>query len=306
MSILTDLSPKLLLRVGPAGNSQSFYDEGFKSTEQAFAWQQERFSLDAFEVPFGRGVSMGEDTAERIGQAAGEAGVVLSVHAPYYINLASTEEDKAKRSIQYITDSANLLRTMGGERLVVHVGSPKGQSREEALTACGRRLMMVRQQLKDQGMGDIRLCLETMGRPSVIGTLDEILHLVTLDDSFLPCIDFAHLHAAGGGALNKAEDFAEVLDQIEERIGMERARASHIHFSRIEFGKKGEIRHRIFDETAYGPEFSQLAPLLVQREYNGTIICESRGTMAEDAARIREMLLEAGQSASKYTLHPVE
>jgi len=281
------------LRVGPAGNSELFYEQGYKSTTDAFAWQRRLFGLDAFEVPFGRGISMTVETAGRIGLAAREADVDISAHAPYYVNLANPDEALAAASARYLTDSARLLQAMGGTRLVVHVGSPKGQTREEALERCAERLLMVRSALVKEDRGEIRLCLETMGRPSVLGTLEEILSLVRLDGSFLPCLDFAHLHAAQGGSLRSQGDFAQVLDRVEAALGLPRARESHMHFSRIEFGAKGEIRHRVFSDTCYGPDFALLAPLLVSRGYGGTLICESRGTMAQDAAEMKQALARA-------------
>ena len=277
----------LSIRFGPAGNSDSFYAAGFSQTVDTFAWQKEHFGLDAFEVPFGRGVSMSAATAEAIGVAAQQAGVSLSAHAPYYINLANPAEEMAQKSIQYILITARMLSIMGGSRVVVHVGSPKKESRETAMALCTRRLSQARAQLISEGFDHIHLCLETMGRPSVIGTLEEIMTLVQVDASFLPCIDFGHLHASGGGAINQQEDFEMVLDTVESALGIDRARRMHMHFSRIEYGKKGEIRHRVFEETEYGPEFSQLAPLLASRGYHGVMICESRGTQAEDAASMK-------------------
>ena len=279
------------LRIGPAGNSESFYAAGFKQTAETFAWQRERFNLDAFEVPFGRGLGMSEETARLIGRAAQDADVALSAHAPYYINLANPDPGLAQKSINYILDTARLLDLMGGRRVVVHVGSPKGQSREEAMELCALRLRQARSALLARGLSHIQLCLETMGRLSVLGTLDEVLRLTLLDDSFLPCVDFAHLHAAGQGAMDGTEAFAGVLDEIEAALGLERARQLHINFSRIEYGNKGEIRHKTFDDTGYGPDFSRLAPLLANRRYHGTAICESRGTMAEDAALMRQEML---------------
>lgn len=276
------------VQFGPAGNSESFYAAGFSQTVQAFAWLRENFGLGAFEIPFGRGIGMSETTAQAIGEAAAQEGVCLSAHAPYYINLANPEPGMAEKSIRYILNTARLLAMMGGERVVVHVGSPKEGSREEALALCAQRLVQARAALVEEGLPQIRLCLETMGRPSVIGSLEEILTLTQVDASFLPCIDFAHLHAAGGGAIGQQEDFAAVLDRVESVLGLPRARQMHMHFSRIEYGKKGEIRHRIFAETDYGPEFSQLAPLLAQRGYHGILICESRGTQAEDAALMQQ------------------
>ena len=279
------------LRVGPAGNSESFYAAGYKQTVDSFAWQQQNFGLDAFEVPFGRGIGMSPETAQAIGQAAAKADVWLSAHAPYYINLANPEEEQAQKSIQYILDTAELLTLMGGDRMVVHVGSPKGQDREQALQLCAKRLLEARSRLKDQGYAGIHLCLETMGRPSVLGSLEEIIHLVSLDNSFLPCIDFAHLHAVGKGVLQSTEDFLRVFNRLEAGLGKIRTRQMHIHFSRIEFGLKGEIRHRTFDETGFGPDFGLLAPLLVFKGIQGRLICESRGTMAEDAGSMKAELL---------------
>ncbi|NLX82492.1 MAG: TIM barrel protein [Clostridiales bacterium] len=286
------MSPdKERVRFGPAGNSDSFYAAGFSQTVDAFLWQREQFDLDAFEVPFGRGISMSAATAEAIGAAAHQAGVTLSAHAPYYINLANPSDEMAQKSMQYILSAARLLDIMGGSRLVVHVGSPKKESRETAMALSKERLTQTREQLIQKGFEHIRLCLETMGRPSVIGTLDEVLSLVAVDDSFLPCIDFAHLHASGGGAINDAEDFKTVLDAVESSLDLNRARQMHMHFSRIEFGKKGEIRHRVFAETDYGPEPAWLMPLLAQRGYHGVMICESRGNQAEDAAQMQRMYL---------------
>lgn len=281
------------LRFGPAGNSDSFYAAGFKQTVDTFAWQRSAFSLDAFEVSFGRGVSMGEETARAIGAAAAAQEVVVSAHAPYYINLANSDDMMAEKSVRYILDSAHLLHLMGGRRLVVHVGSPKGQDREKAMAVCQRRLKQVRIRLEDEGLACIRLCLETMGRASVIGSLDEIILLVSQEPSFLPCVDFAHLHAVGQGALDSPEAFEAVLDKLEAGLGMQWARQAHIHFSKIEFGAKGEVRHRIFADEGYGPEFYMLAPLLAERGYHGVVICESRGTMAEDAGQLLASYQEA-------------
>ena len=85
------------------------------------------------------------------------------------------------------------------------------------------------------------------------------------------------------------EDFAAVLDAIESALGPERAHAMHIHFSTIEYTAAGEKRHRTFAEEAYGPRFQHLAPLLKERGYQPRVICECKGTMAEDAKAMMEM-----------------
>lgn len=119
-------------------------------------------------------------------------------------------------------------------------------------------------------------------------------------------MDFAHLHAVTGGAYETIEMFANALNQLEAGLGLELAKQMHVHFSRIEFGSKGEIRHKTFADTDYGPDFALLAPLLIDRGYQGTLICESRGTMAEDAHVMKTLLEQAKTSAAEYKIKPAQ
>ena len=185
------------------------------------------------------------------------------------------------------------MTALGGDRVVVHVGADLKQPRAEALARCRDGLREAYLRLADLGLGRVHLCPETMGRRSQIGDLQEILDLCLLDARLIPCIDFAHLHALGGGALNEPADFARVLDALEKALGLERARALHIHFSAIEFTVAGEKRHRTFAETAYGPRFAYLAPLLKGRGYTPRVICECKGTQAEDAQTMARIWKEA-------------
>ncbi len=280
------------IRFGPAGNSTSFYEQGYTATLQAFEWVS-AMGLNAFEYSFGRGVTLGEATAEAIGAEAARWGVAVSAHAPYYINLANPDPDKRENSFRYMVNSARVLRLMGGSRVVVHVGSAAGMDRAEAIGRCNDGLLEALTRLDDAGLAGITLCVETMGKHSQIGNLEETLAFCSLDCRLTPCIDFAHLHALGAGSLAGAEAFAAVLDRVEEALGPERARRMHIHFSTIEFTKAGERRHRTFAEEGYGPRFEHLAPLLVERDYRPVVICESKGTMAEDAAAMRAMYNQA-------------
>ena len=120
-----------MIRFGPAGNSDSFYDEGYKRSEEAPAWLAGR-GLTAYEYSFGRGIKLGEDTARRIGREAEACGVLVSGHAPYYINLADPDPMKREESINYIVETARRVKWMGGERVVVHVGAQQKRERGEA------------------------------------------------------------------------------------------------------------------------------------------------------------------------------
>ncbi|MDO5326044.1 MAG: TIM barrel protein [Clostridia bacterium] len=277
-----------MIRFGPAGNSDSFYVQGYKASWQAPAWLR-GMGLNAYEYSFGRGVQLKEDMAKKIAGFAKENDIAVSAHAPYFINLANPDPEKREASFRYITDSARLVTHLGGDRVVVHVGAVMKLEREEALKNCREGLKEAYLRLDDLGLSQVHLCPETMGRPSQIGDLRETLDFCLLDERLIPCIDFAHLHALEQGALNTEEDFAAVLDAIETALETERAQTMHIHFSTIEFGPSGEKRHRTFAEEKYGPRFEHLAPLLKHRGYAPRIICECHGTMAEDAKAMMDI-----------------
>ncbi|MBR1584619.1 MAG: TIM barrel protein [Clostridia bacterium] len=277
-----------MIRFGPAGNSESFYAQGYKSTWQEPQWLR-GMGLSAYEYSFGRGVNLSVEAAEKIAAEARTYDVAVSAHAPYFINLANLDPDKREASFRNITESARLVCCLGGDRVVVHVGAVMKLDRKEALAHCRDGLREAYRRLEDQGLGRVHLCPETMGRPSQIGDLTETLDFCLLDERLIPCIDFAHLHALGHGALKGAADFAAVLDQLERTLGLSRARQLHIHFSTIEFTAAGEKRHRTFAETEYGPRFEHLAPLLKARGYEARVICECKGTMAEDAREMKRM-----------------
>ncbi len=277
-----------MIRFGPAGNSESFYAQGYKASWQAPGWLR-GMGLSAYEYSFGRGVNLSEEAADKIAGFARENDIAVSAHAPYFINLANPDPEKREASFRYITESARLVCLLGGDRVVVHIGAVMKLDRKEAAENCRRGLKEAYARLDAMGLGHVHLCPETMGRASQIGDLNETLSFCLLDERLIPCVDFAHLHALNHGALKGPEDFAAVLDAVESALGLSRAREMHIHFSTIEYTAAGEKRHRTFAEDAYGPRFQHLAPLLKERGYQPRVICECKGTMAEDAKAMMEM-----------------
>ncbi|MDD5018538.1 MAG: TIM barrel protein [Eubacteriales bacterium] len=280
-----------MIHFGPAGNSASFYAQGHKHTVEAFAWISD-MGLDAYEYSFGRGVRITKATAELIGLAAEANGVSLSVHAPYYINLATHEPEKAAGNLRYLAQSAEAARWMGAKRVVFHPGAQGGMPRSEALARVKASLMLVIEHLENEGLFDIEICPETMGKIKQIGDLDEVIQLCKMDGRIVPAIDFGHLHARGRGAIQSLDDYAAILDRLEEKLGGYRAKRFHVHFSRIAYTDAGERMHKTFADEGFGPDFAPLARLLAKRGLEPVMICESKGTMAEDAAEMKRMYLE--------------
>ena len=165
-----------MIRFGVAGNCDRFYEEGFKQSAQAPEWLSAQ-GLTAYEYSAGHGVSLSEATARAIGEAAGRAGVRVSIHAPYYINLASEDPEKDAKNEGYFLAAARAVRAFGGTRVVFHPGTPGRRRREDAMARATARYLEIRQALDAAGYADVHLCPETMGRPSQLGTLEEILAL---------------------------------------------------------------------------------------------------------------------------------
>jgi len=285
-----------MIRFGPAGSADSFAAMGYKSMLQMPEYL-EKMGLNAFEYQCGRGVRITRDAAEKLGQAAREKGVRLSVHAPYYISMSSVEDEKREKSIDYILQSAAAVHNMGGDRIVAHTGSCGKISREQALELALDTMKRALEALDQQGLGHVHICPEVMGKINQLGTLDEMLTLCGLDERLIPCIDFGHLNARTFGALKGYEKYREVLNAVRNKLGEERMRCFHAHFSKIEYTEKGgEKRHLTFSDSKYGPDFEPLAELLAQRGCEPTIICESAGTQAEDAAIMKKLFIDKGGS----------
>lgn len=275
-------------RFGPAGNSDSFYAAGHKATLETPAWLHE-MGLTAYEYQCGRGVRVSAETAAALGAQAAQYGVQLSLHAPYFISLASAEPEKRDNSIRYILESARAVAAMGGDRIVAHPGGLGGLSRAEATALASVTLRRAQEALDAEGLHRVHICPETMGKINQLGDLEEVLTFCRIDERFLPCVDFGHLNSRTLGGVNTKEAFAAVLDALYRDLGEQRAALFHAHFSKIEYTKGGEKRHLTFSDTLYGPEPAPLMQLIRERGWTPTFICESDGTQAEDALILKQL-----------------
>jgi len=273
---------------GPAGNSESFYEQGHKNSWEIPLWLKE-MGLNAYEYQCGKGVLLKEETAARIGLECKKNGIRVSIHAPYYINLASTDGKKRERSIGYILETLRIARAMGAGRIIVHPGYISGQSRDDALRTAMETLSGALEAARAEKLDHITICPEVLGRHSQLGNILEVVELCTMDDSLIPCIDFGHVHAITNGGLKTKKDYMDILEYVGLKLGKERMKSVHMHFSRVEMGKGGERRHWTLSDTQYGPEFLPLAEAILELGIEPVIISESRGMMAEDALTMKMM-----------------
>ena len=272
-----------MAKFGPSGNCESFYNEGHKSTLESPKWVIEK-GLELFEYSFGKGYMMSSETAEKIGNEFQKYGVELSLHAPYFINFANPDEQMYEKTKGYIRTGIKFLKLMKAKRLVFHPASCGKLSREDAFELTYSRIKEFIAELDAEGLLDgIYLCPETMGKNLQIGTVEEIVKICELNEHLLPTFDLGHINARTGGSLKNKEDYKKIFQFCMDRIGEERTKNCHIHFSKIEYGAKGEIRHLNFDDMIYGPNFEPFAECICELGLSPHIVCESAGMQTEDA-----------------------
>lgn len=281
-------------KFGPAGTPLSFSQMGYKNSLDVPEYI-EKMGLDAFEYQCGRGVNISSEKAAELGKRAKQKGIALSVHAPYYISLASAEESKRENSINYILQSAKAADEMGATRVVVHPGGKGKMQRDDAVRLAIDTFSRAVSALDRADLGHITLCPEVMGKINQLGTLEEIMDFCRVDERVIPCIDFGHLNARTHGGLATYADYEKVFDIMENAIGIDRLRKYHAHFSKIEYGAGGEVRHLTFEDNIYGPGFENLMEITLKKGCSPTIICESAGTQAEDALQMKCYYLSLGE-----------
>ncbi len=276
-----------MIKFGPSGNSIAFTLSGMQKSEQSAVWVK-NLGLDCFEYSFGRGVALSDERALSIGKAFKDAGVEISVHAPYYVNFSNPEQDKVENSYNYILDSARKLCLMGGKRVVFHPASQGKMKREDAVNLCIERLKVLKDKIISEGLDNLYFCPETMGKHGQIGTIEEITEFCSLADFYIPTVDFGHVNARECGSLKTFDDYYSRLKYMIDKLGYEKMKNFHVHFSKIEYSAKGEIRHLTFEDQRYGPDYIPFLQAICKLKLEPYVICESAGTQDEDALTLKQ------------------
>ena len=277
-----------MIKFGPSGNSEAYHNAGFVGSENSAKWVKDA-GLDCFEYSFGRGVNLADKKAEEIGESFYKQGIEISVHAPYFINYAGLDEEKVNNSYGYLLSSLKAGKLMGAKRVVFHPASQGKLSREEAVSLTKKRLEILADKIIAGGYDDMIICPETMGKSAQIGTTEEIAEFCAIAPFYYPCLDFGHINSRELGSLKTVDDYIKNLEIIEKIAGEEKLKNMHVHFSKIQYGAKGEIKHLTFEDTTYGPEFHPLAVALKMKNATPYIISESAGTQDIDAKIMKDI-----------------
>jgi deoxyribonuclease-4 len=205
------------------------------------------------------------------------------------VNLAG-EKEVVEASKRRLIACATAAQWMGAYVVVFHLGYYGAGGRKKAFRDCVDALSDVAKTMENLGIRDVKLGAETMGKHVQVGSLDEILSVC--EEVAQLVIDWGHLHARSGGRLETVGDFRAVVEEAEKRLGPEAVKGMHCHFSKIEFTLRGERRHHVLDEKAYGPDFGLFAEVIADFKLRPVVICETP-LLDVDARKMRDALMEA-------------
>lgn len=250
------------MRFGPAG-----YPEGSKSPKDAMDTILD-LGLDALEVEFVRGVRISAEKARANGELARERGIRLSAHAPYFISFNSDKPETRDRSVEYVVDTARAAHHMGAYIIVIHAAS-YGKFPDKATQSVIDGLLRCKEVLDSEGIRDVKLGIETMGKLGQWGTLKEIAEVMESVDGTVPVLDVAHTHARYHGSLRTEQDCRDLLDEFFPLAGD----IAHFHISCIKYGDRGEVSH--LPLSAADPDMSVFARAVELYDRECTFICES-------------------------------
>ena len=252
-----------MIRIGPAGSAGVGTLKGVARCAE--------MGLDCMEIEFTYGVRMDLKSARAVGKLAAEKGIRLSVHAPYYINLASEEKDKLAASKKRILDSCQRAHHLGARNVTFHAGFYQTKSADQTYARIENAMVGLQKQIARRKW-QVRLCPEITGKPSQFGSLEELLRLQKETGCGIT-VDFSHLYARHQGEV----DYARILKKLPKKF--------HAHFSGMEYGPKGEKKHVRTTPKFFKP----LAGELVKRNPDITIISESPKPY-EDAVMMKKVL----------------
>jgi deoxyribonuclease-4 len=241
-------------------------------------------NLDVMELEFVHGVKISTTTANKINTFSKQYNIFLSVHAPYYINLNSLDPEKIEASINRIVKTCEIASYCAAKDIVIHPGYYHNMDKLTAYNNIKNNLKKVLELISDY---DVILRIETMGKISQFGTLEEVLNLSQdLGPKVLPCLDFAHMYARSLGKINSYNDFYKIFDDVKHKLGKDALNNIHIHISGIKYSDKGEVHHLNLKESQFN--YVDFVKVLKDLNIKGLIITESPN-LEEDATLLKNL-----------------
>lgn len=288
---------------GVAGFPPAFFESAYRKKRQnIFEWIN-NIGLDWVELQNTYGVKMKDAQACLYRQLSQDYNIGISLHAPYYITLASSDEGVVDRSKERILQCFHLAEKIGSRRIIFHPGHFPGkqdQDRKLALDKIVEGLNSLEPYIPD----DIYIYPETAGKKSQIGSVNEIIYICSHVKYARPCIDVAHVHGFENGILRSSEKIYDILDLIETKLGRNYLEETHFHMYPVEIDHNGEKRHKAFDDRIevqqldlfqdeisdrYYPLPEHFIHAIKKKNLFPVVICEARDSQDRGALLMKKL-----------------
>lgn len=241
-------------------------------------------NLDGMEMEFVHGVRMSEETRKLVKAERENRKLILTAHAPFYVNLNSQEEDKVDASVQRIIETGLAAKDTGAFSITFHAAYYMKQDKEVVYQQVKKCVGEISEFFKKNDI-NVWIRPETTGKGTQWGDLEEIIRLSKEFDNVLPCIDFSHLHARSIGQYNTYDEFSKILETVGNELGQKALDNFHAHLAGIDYGDKGEKKHLILEESDMN--YKDLLKVLKEFQVKGALVCESPN-IEDDTVLLKE------------------
>lgn len=176
----------------------------------------------------------------------------VMAHASYLINLATTNPEFHRKSIDGLVDELQRAELLGLSAVVLHPGAHLGAGADAGLDQIARSLDQVHR--ATPGCHVVTLLETAAGQGSCVGCsfeeLGRILKLVDDPSRLGVCIDTCHIFSAGYD-IRTESGYAATIDELAEEVGLENVGAFHINDSKKDLGSRVD-RHEHIGEGKIG------------------------------------------------------
>ncbi|MCX8179498.1 MAG: TIM barrel protein [Candidatus Aenigmarchaeota archaeon] len=249
--------------LGPAGNCVSSEDK----TTVGSLHHLIKLGLNCQEIEFVRSIYLNEKSAVEVAEVAKQLNIRLSIHAPYFINLASEKKEIIENSKRMILASAAIGEIINADVVAIHSGYYGKFGVEKAYEMIKQAYVDILDRMKQKGIKKVKLGLETMGRENQFGSLDEIIQMCKEVKGLVPCVDWSHIYVRNNGKI----DYGEIFDKLAS-LKLEHI---HSHFEGVKYDVKRKKFVDVHIPLNHHPPFEPLVKEILKRKVDITIISES-------------------------------
>ena len=248
--------------LGPGGNCITAKDRTTLGSFDRIA----ELKLNSQEIEFVRKVYLTEKTAPEIANKAKGLGISLTAHAPYAINMCSNSKAVVEASKRMILETLKISEIIGAGCAAAHIAYYSGLKPEEALETLKRNVEDVLDKMRQEGIKNVKLGIETMAKESQFGTLDEVIRFCK-EVKVIPYIDWCHIFVRNNGRI----DYNEIFEKLKV------LKLEHIysHFSNCKYNVNAKKFVDVHIPINSHPPFEPLAKEILKRKIDITIISES-------------------------------